>query len=256
MSSTTFTNGVTVIEADWLNEVDHVVYDLLDGSVGTSSAARSALEIATSPIFAPAPTGGDILEYNSGSARWEATTNPAAPGPQGPAGPIGPIGPAGPVGPASPAGAVQARRSTAFSTTGVWSNVTLDSTDVQTDSGIVQHDGTNTNRLNLNSIGTWDLHYKADSQGLEQTNSIARWQGRIIRVSDSFVIPGSFSQVNVINNGSFNQWKYLDQQLIGRCFFTTSAPIQISLQMQLMQLNGSTLALATQNVSFLARFLG
>lgn len=44
MSSTTFIDKTTVIEADWLNEVDAVVFDVLDGAA-TKTAARTALNV-------------------------------------------------------------------------------------------------------------------------------------------------------------------------------------------------------------------
>jgi hypothetical protein len=150
---------------------------------------------------------------------------------------------------------VQARRSTSFAVPGAWADITLNNTDVETDAAVVEHNNVSTDNIDLKSAGLYRLEYKIDPEMVEQSNDIARLQGRI-RIDDTTVIPGSFSQQTLINDASIDNFETLDSQCIGFCYYVSAGSEFATLQAQLVQLGGSGLVVATNNISFIATYLG
>jgi hypothetical protein len=57
---------------------------------------------------------------------------------------------------------VQARRTTAYTLTGSYTNITFNSTDVENNPSIISHDNTNTDRIYIYESGLYELHYHCD----------------------------------------------------------------------------------------------
>ena len=85
---------------------------------------------------------------------------------------------------------VQARRTTNFSLTNQnqWYDIPLDSTDVETDSTVIEHNNTNTERIDIKADGLYRLTYHLDADDSGVTHDI---QGKL-RLNNTTDIPGSF----------------------------------------------------------------
>ena len=86
--------------------------------------------------------------------------------------------------------AVQARRTTAFTLTtqNTWYDIPLDSTDVETDTNVAEHDNTNTDRINIKEDGTYRILYRATGTYSGDRHAIETR----VRLNDNTVINGSF----------------------------------------------------------------
>ena len=63
-------------------------------------------------------------------------------------------------------GTCQERRTTNYTLTNAFANVTLDATDIENNTAVCNHDGSNTDRIDISESGLYALHYQADvSQG-------------------------------------------------------------------------------------------
>jgi hypothetical protein len=81
----------------------------------------------------------------------------------------------------------QIRRTTTYSYTGSFADVTMDATDVANDTTSLAHDGTNTQRINILAAGTYLLGYAIDSGSL----ATARITYARIYKNGTTVVPGS-----------------------------------------------------------------
>ena len=90
----------------------------------------------------------------------------------------------------------QIRRTTDYTYTTSWSNVTCDTTDVE-NTTIITHDATNTERINVNATGVYLISYDMKAAlATGGSNSIQRASGRVI-VNNTTVINGSSIYVDV-----------------------------------------------------------
>jgi hypothetical protein len=82
--------------------------------------------------------------------------------------------------------AVQARRTTTLANIPTtWTDVNLNATDFENDPSLVEHDNTNTDRIQIKAAGVYEVWYTVSA--LEEIQSR-------VRVNDSTVIPGSTQQ--------------------------------------------------------------
>ena len=84
--------------------------------------------------------------------------------------------------------AVQVRRTTDQTFTGTYTDVTFDQTDVETEPGTIEHDNTNTDRIQLKETGLYRIHYHSQTN----INSQGVFNYRV-RANDTDVIDGSMS---------------------------------------------------------------
>ena len=82
---------------------------------------------------------------------------------------------------------VQARRTTNYTLTGTFTNITLDTTDVENNAAIVSHDNTNTDRIYVYQTGLYLVHYHADAS---QGTSLNDYDFQVFKNATS-VVPGS-----------------------------------------------------------------
>lgn len=79
--------------------------------------------------------------------------------------------------------AVQARRTTSLNDLPLtWTDLTLDATDVETNSAVIEHDNTNTDRILIKAGGLYQISYAGDVDDEGQVR---------VRVNDATVLPGS-----------------------------------------------------------------
>lgn len=140
--------------------------------------------------------GGTLFGEQNGSGLQIFTTKGQT-GPQGPTGPQGTDGADGADGQdgtnaGGPLAVVQARRTTLLSDVPTsWTDLTFDTTDIENDSSVIEHDDINTDRILIKESGLYKLEvrFTVDDEG----------QSRI-RVNDSTVIPGSTQQTGDPND--------------------------------------------------------
>ncbi len=86
--------------------------------------------------------------------------------------------------------AVQARRTSNFTLTNQsqWYDIPLDSTDVESDDTVIEHNGTNTERIDIKADGLYRLTYHLDANNNTTTHGI---QAKL-RINNTSDIPGSF----------------------------------------------------------------
>lgn len=94
--------------------------------------------------------------------------------------------------------AVQARRTTDLLLTTAYVDVTLDSTDVESDAAVIEHDAI-TDRIVAKVTGLYEISYEVDVENTITTGSVLITADGRVRVNDTGVeIPGSIAQ-----NGAF-----------------------------------------------------
>ncbi len=81
----------------------------------------------------------------------------------------------------------QARRTTSLAVPGSWADITFDTTDVETDGYVIEHDPINTDRILIKESDTYEIKYQFEISPV----STGTFSGRV-RKNDSIVIPGSF----------------------------------------------------------------
>lgn len=88
--------------------------------------------------------------------------------------------------------AVQARNSAGFTLTNIstWYDITMGNTDVETDSAVIEHDNTNTERINIKSTGTYLVTYTIDAVDNATTHGL---QARVY-INGTTVLNGSFQE--------------------------------------------------------------
>jgi hypothetical protein len=135
--------------------------------------------------------------------------------------------------------AVQARRTTDFTITTAFSDVTLDTTDVETDAAVLDHDlVTNTDNIIVGVAGTYEITYGADIDPQASGANNIRCFGRV-RVNDGGVdIPGSLASISSFADSSID-----GDDVFARlqCSFivTLSASDFVTLQISKVETDGS-----------------
>jgi hypothetical protein len=135
--------------------------------------------------------------------------------------------------------AVQARRTTDYTITTAFADVTLDTTDVETDSAVLNHDlVTNTDNIIVGVTGTYEITYGADidptASGLNNIRAFGR-----VRINDAGVdIPGSLASTSAFGDTS------VDGDLVFsrlQCSFivTLAATDFLTLQLMKIEIDGS-----------------
>jgi hypothetical protein len=98
--------------------------------------------------------------------------------------------------------AVQARRTTSYVLTTAFADVTLDTTDIETDAAIVEHNGVSTDNIEAIVAGTYEITYGVDIDPGAAGNDNIQAFGRI-RVNDGGVdLPGSLASQSAFEDAS------------------------------------------------------
>lgn len=87
--------------------------------------------------------------------------------------------------------AVQARRTTTFTPTTSFADITLDTTDVENDASLLEHDNTNTEQIDIKETGEYLISFMAVWQPVGDANVDFR-----VRKNGSTTVPGSPTQTH------------------------------------------------------------
>jgi hypothetical protein len=108
----------------------------------------------------------------------------------------------GGAGPTGPLAAVQARRTTSYTLTGSYVDITLDTTDVESDTAVLEHNDTNTDRIDVKEDGTYLIIYGGTAQ-TTASNDVCRFEAQV-RVNDSSAVNGSYSTSATFEDSSID----------------------------------------------------
>lgn len=127
----------------------------LQGNIGDTGAQGNQGDIGPQGLQGVQGAQGNVGD--TGAQGWQGDIGPqGVVGPQGIVGDTGAQGNQGPLPEPSPVAVVQARRTTTYSITDSYADVTLDATDVKTDAAIIDHDNsTNSQRISIKQTGTY-----------------------------------------------------------------------------------------------------
>ncbi len=138
--------------------------------------------------------------------------------------------------------AVQARRTTTYTITTSFADVTFDVTDEETDATAIEHNNTNTDDIDIKVDGSYLIRYEVDTDaqaGLDRNSLI---EGRV-RLNDTTVLNGSHARVATFNDGSIPGTEG-PQHLSNAFIATLSANDKVTFQLQKTDL-GSAAGLTT-----------
>lgn len=134
--------------------------------------------------------------------------------------------------------AAQARRTTTFTIPTVYGDVSLDTTDIESDSAIVNHDvGVNPDNIILEVAGLYEIHYHFYMDSITVNNATALVQARV-RVNDTTVIVGSEMIATDFDDNSIEGND--DQNGLGATFlYQATASDFVTLQAQYVQVSSN-----------------
>ena len=148
--------------------------------------------------------------------------------------------------------AVQARRTTSYILTTAFADVTLDTTDIETDGAIIEHSAT-TDRIEAQVAGTYEVTYGADIDPAAAGNDNIRAFGRV-RLNDAGVdLPGSLA-----SQSAFEDASTIGNDVFGRlqCSFIVVLAISDFITLQMMKVEtGGTGIFTAEEVTVTAKRL-
>jgi hypothetical protein len=160
----------------------------LTGPTGITGLTGPTGDTGPTGVTGPTGSSGDTgISGPTGYTGYSGDTGPT--GITGVTGGTGPTGISGPTGP----GAVeslatcQIRRTTDYSVTTSYADVTFDTTDVETDTSVIQHNDSNTDDIDIKATGLYQITY---SVHIDNANEQREFRVRV-RIDDSTVIDGS-----------------------------------------------------------------
>lgn len=132
---------------------------------------------------------------------------------------------------------VAASRSTVFSLTTAFVDITLDVTGLETNPSILEHNNVNTDDLDIKADGTYILIYSFNVDPVTTTNSTITADARV-RLNDTTVVAGSErSQGSFVDNQIVGD--ELPAQMTGTVVATLSAGDKVTLQLKKTEIGGS-----------------
>jgi hypothetical protein len=142
----------------------------------------------------------------------------------------------------------QARRTTDLELTTAFVDVTLDTTDVETDDAVVNHDlATNTDNIIVGVTGTYKITYGVDIETDTVNESTITAEARV-RINDSGVgIPGSDALCGVFSDGSI-PGDFMQNHLSQTFYVNLTASDFVTLQLEKVEISGSDDYFATRTL--------
>lgn len=140
--------------------------------------------------------------------------------------------------------ACQARRTTDVSLGTSFADITLDTTDVEIAPAIIEHDNTDTDRLNLLVAGTYEIHYHFQIDPPTGGDENAFTEARVTVNDGGAALPGSETGTSTIEDGSIEGDDFWNS-LSATFYYVAAANDFITLQAQFTDTGGgadSTLA--------------
>ena len=147
---------------------------------------------------------------------------------------------------------VQARRTTNYTLTTSFADVTLDTTDVESDASEVEHNNTNTDDVDVKTAGTYEIGYEIDAESTG-TNDTITIDGRV-RLNDSSVIAGSEANAGVVTDAQITG-SDIHNHLSNTFFVSLAANDTVTLQLQKTEIGSSGTFNATRVLFKVKRLL-
>lgn len=97
--------------------------------------------------------------------------------------------------------ACQARRTTGYTLSTSWSDITLDTTDTETDADVIEHSSGATDRIVIKDDGVYLIGYNVNFNEISGSDENVYVEARV-RSNDSTIIPGSWTQASQLTDGS------------------------------------------------------
>ena len=140
----------------------------------------------------------------------------------------------------------QARRTTDLVLTTAFVDVTLDTTDVETDAAVLNHDlVTNTDNIIIGATGTYKIGYEVDIEGSTFTESTITVDGRV-RLNDAGTgIAGSNALCGVFSDGSIIA-EFMQNHLSQTFYANLTSGDFITLQLEKVEIGGVAVFTATR----------
>lgn len=85
---------------------------------------------------------------------------------------------------------VVARRTTNYDIGTAYADMTFDTTDIETDSSVIEHNNTNTERIDIKADGEYEIHFACQNDPTLGTGSFNNFYGRLYK-NGTTLIPGS-----------------------------------------------------------------
>ncbi len=141
---------------------------------------------------------------------------------------------------------VQARRTTGFVLTTAFVDVTLDTTDVESDAAVLNHDlVTNTDNIIIGVTGTYKVSYEVDIEVDTTGESTITADGRV-RVNDGGVgLPGSDALCGAFSDGSIIA-DFMQNHLSQSFYVELTSGDFITLQLEKVEIGGTDTYTATR----------
>ncbi len=148
--------------------------------------------------------------------------------------------------------AVQARRTTAYVTTASFVNVTLNATDVENDVSAVEHDDTNTDRLNLKvDTGLYRIQYHGKCSEPSGSASNMNIEAQVLSKDAGGALPGSEDITTVFDDSSI-AGDFHDDSISGSFLYEAVASDYVTLQIRHIDLGASGDDVSVTDITFTA----
>jgi len=126
--------------------------------------------------------------------------------------------------------AVQARRTTAYTLTTSYVDITFDATDVETDSDVVEHNNSNTERIDIKADGTYLIMYGVDIDAPDTLYETTFPEAQVEK-NGTTALDGSHSKTTTYNDDSITAPEFVNH--LSQSFVTSlSNGDYVTLQMR------------------------
>lgn len=144
---------------------------------------------------------------------------------------------------------VQARRTADFTMSTTFADITFDTTDVENNTAVVEHDSTNTERLILKTAGLYKIYYGMSTKPSSgSSEAVAEADSRVQVNGAGGALPGSVDQVESIFDSSV-AGNTIQQNLVRTFLYEATANDFVTLQVQ-EGVSTGTITLVAQDVVF------
>ena len=128
--------------------------------------------------------------------------------------------------------AAQARRTTAFTLPTVFGDISLDTTDNESNAAIIDHEAGTPDNITLVLAGLYEIHYHFEVGPSSDVGSGARIEARV-RVNDTTVLNGSLQYTSIHNDSSLEGQNHVDGLACSFLYQATAADF-VTLQAQMV----------------------
>lgn len=151
--------------------------------------------------------------------------------------------------------AVQSRRTTDFTLTTAFVDVTLDATDVESDAAVIEHDNVNTDNIDFKVTGMYEVTYEVTPDADAGTPNRNEMLNARMRLNDAGTgIAGAIARTSFFRDGSLDGFKF-DNHLTVNFIANFTAGDFITLQLSRTLIGGGVGAAVANEISIKAKRL-